>query len=126
MPYKDPEKAKAKARASHKAWREANPERVKAANKAYYDANRERLKAHVKKYCNDNPEKVKAIKKAWWDANPEKVKAFRNCPLNASARHIYALTGLKKSEIPTDLLEAQALIISINREIRNNEKLHRA
>ena len=86
----------------------------------------DKRKAVIKAYCDANPEKVKAYRKAWRKANPEKVKASRNRPLNAAASHIYALTGLKKSEIPTELLEAQALIIKIHREIKNNEKLHRA
>ena len=96
MPYKDPEKLKAK-------------------NKAYYEANREKLNA---------------VNKAWKEANREKVnaysKAYSTDPLNYASHSIYTLTGLKKAEIPTELLEAQALIISINREIRNHEKLHRA
>ena len=60
---------------------------------------------------------------AWRKANPEKVKAWREAyiknPINAALVSIYKITGLKKAEIPTELLEAQALIIQINREIRN-------
>jgi hypothetical protein len=77
-----------------------DPEKLKAYNKAYYEANREKRKA--------------------WD------KVYYTNPLNAAQRRIYQLTGLKKAEIPTELLEAQALIISIHREIKNHEKLHRA
>ena len=73
-----------------------------------------------------NPEKVKAISKAYRENNQEKIKAYNHHPLNAASNSITRLTGLKKSEIPTELLEAQALIIKIHREIKNNEKLHRA
>ena len=122
MAYKDPEKQKA----NHKAWREANREKLRANTKKYSDTNPEKVKA----YREANREKVKASTKAYYEANAEKLKAHykvRNAdPLNSARRTIYNLTGLKKAEIPTELLEAQALIISIKREIRNHEKLHRA
>ena len=126
MAYKDPEKQ----RAYRKAYKEANREKVKAASKAYKEANREKLRADNKAYKKANPEKVKAADKAYYEANSERLKTYHKAwctnPLNAAQRRIYALTGLKKAEIPTELLEAQALIISIHREIRNHEKLHRA
>ena len=122
MPYKDPEKRKA----LDKAYYEANREKRRAWDKAYYEANREKIKA----YREANREKRKACTKAYYEANAGKLKAHykvRNAdPLNSARRTIYNLTGLKKAEIPTELLEAQALIISIKREIRNHEKLHRA
>ena len=122
MPYKDPEKRKA----WDKAYYEANREKRKAWDKAYYEANREKIKA----YREANREKRKAVSKAYYEANREKLNAHYKVqnadPLNSARRTIYNLTGLKKAEIPTELLEAQALIISIKREIRNHEKLHRA
>ena len=141
MAYKDLDKQ----RATSKAYYEANRERLKANHKAYYEANSEKVKATSKAYKEANPEKMKAISKAYYEANAEKVKATKKAyyranserlntnykawctnPLNAAQRRIYTLTGLKRAEIPTELLEAQALIISIHREIRNHEKLHRA
>jgi hypothetical protein len=126
MPYKDPEKLKA----YNKAYYEANREKRKAWDKAYYEANREKLNAGDKAYREANREKIKAYSKAYREANREKRKAWDKVyytnPLNAAQRRIYQLTGLKKAEIPTELLEAQALIISIHREIKNHEKLHRA
>ena len=119
MPYKDPEARKA----ANKAYKEANPEKVNAYSKAYYEANRGKLKAHYKTYYEANAEKLRAANKAWREANSEKVKAhykaYKTDPLNGARQTIYKLTGLKKAEIPTELLEAQALIIQINREIRN-------
>ena len=47
-------------RADRKAWREANPEKVKARSKAWREA---------------NPEKAKACSKAWYEANREEKKA---------------------------------------------------
>jgi hypothetical protein len=122
MSFRDPEKKKA----WDKAYYEANREKRKACNKAYYEANREKIKA----YREANREKRKACTKAYYETNREKLNAHYKVqnadPLNSARRTIYNLTGLKKAEIPTELLEAQALIIQINREIKNHEKLHRA
>jgi len=126
MPHKDPEKRKACC----KAYYEANREKINVVNKAYKEANREELYAANKVYREANREKLNASLKAWRAANREKVnaysKAYSTDPLNYASHSIYQLTGLKKAEIPTELLEAQALIIQIHREIRNHEKLHRA
>lgn len=126
MAYKDPEKQKA----NHKAWREANREKLRANTKKYRDTNPEKVRAKQHVYREANREKLTATSTAWRKANPEKVKAWREAyiknPINAALVSIYKITGLKKAEIPTELLEAQALIISIHREIRNHEKLHRA
>ena len=126
MPHKDPEKQKA----CKKAWYEANREKALISNRAWRAANPERVKASSKVYYEANSEITNAKRKAWREANPEKEKAYQKAydanPLNAARRSINKLTGLKKSEIPTELLEAQALIISIHREIKNHEKLHRA
>ena len=112
-----------KERAYHKAYRETNSEKVKAAIKAYKKANPEKIKAASKAYYETNRERLKAVKKVYYGANSERLKTYHKAwctnPLNAAQRRIYALTGLKKAEIPTELLEAQALIISINREIKN-------
>ena len=122
MPFKDPEKGEA----YQKAYREANREKIKAAKKAYREANSGKVKAYSKMWYEANPEK----QKAYYETNREKLNAYykvRNAdPLNSARRTIYNLTGLKKAEIPTELLEAQALIIQIHREIKNHEKLHRA
>jgi hypothetical protein len=119
MAYKDPEKLKA----YNKAYYEANREEVRAKHKAYKEANREELNAANKAYREVNREKLNACTKAWKEANREKVnaysKAYSTDPLNYASHSIYTLTGLKRAEIPTELLEAQALIISIHREIRN-------
>ena len=126
MPYKDLDKQ----RATNKAYYEANREKVKTYKKAYREANSEKINAVNKAWKEANLEKVNAYSKAYREANSEKIKAHYKAysadPLNSARRTIYNLTGLKKAEIPTELLEAQALIISINREIRNHEKLHRA
>lgn len=53
MPYKDPEKALARA----KAYREANREKLRAKQKAYYETNREKVLTWQKAYQKANREK---------------------------------------------------------------------
>ena len=71
--------------AARKAWKEANPERVRAASKARYEANSDKVKARAKAWKEANPDKVKATKKAWREANPEKVKAWREAYYEANS-----------------------------------------
>jgi 5-methylcytosine-specific restriction endonuclease McrA len=83
----NPEKVKANSRAHYeanaekvkahqKAWREANAEKEKARQKAYREANPEKRKAAVKAWAEANAEKRKAYSKAYYEANAEKVKAY--------------------------------------------------
>ena len=69
----NPEKVKAYA----KAWREANPEKAAAASRAWRLANPEKAAALQKAWRKANPEKVAASVKAWREANPEKVAAMQ-------------------------------------------------
>lgn len=101
-------------RADGKAYRSANPEKVKASQKAYVKANPEKRKATCKAYREDNPEKVRASDKSWYASNPDKVNALtskrRATKLNATppwadlnkiavlykkAKELESITGLK-------------------------------
>jgi len=62
-------------RAMDKAYRAANPEKIKAEKKAYHAANREKVNGQMKAYHAANPEKRMAKDKAYRAANPEKLKA---------------------------------------------------
>lgn len=66
---------KACKREYSKAYRDANPEKVKATVKAWHDVNSEKVKTAYKAWYETNSEKVKATSKAWNEANPEKKKA---------------------------------------------------
>lgn len=67
MAYKDPEK--------QKAWRAANPEKVKAINAAYDATHREERKAAAAAWRKANPEKVKTYNAAYSATNREKIQA---------------------------------------------------
>jgi hypothetical protein len=125
MPYKDPEKRKARQKAyrevnkeidseRRKAWREANAEKLKAYFKARYEANKERLLAAQKAYREANLERIrerertrthreanKAHKqtydKAYRDANSARVKANKKAHYTANADRYIALSARRRS-----------------------------
>jgi hypothetical protein len=96
--------------ARHKAWCEANPEKVKAhirawdkanrekklsAKKTWYRANRERIAKVSKAYHETNREKAAIRAKAWIKANPEKkADQFRR----RRARKKFAFVFLTETE----------------------------
>lgn len=69
------EERKARAAERARAWRAANPDKVKASNRAAYKANSEQRIEYARAYRENNPEKVAECLRAWRAANPEKVKA---------------------------------------------------
>ena len=79
-----------KVKASRKAWAKANPEKVKAYNKTHYQANPEKKKAQSKAWKKANPEKARVSEKAWRKANPEKVKAYEKAYREANPEKVKA------------------------------------
>ena len=77
-------------KASKKAYREANLEKVKAREKAYREANPEKIKARSKAYREANPERDKARKKAYREANPEKIKTYKKAYREANLEKVKA------------------------------------
>jgi hypothetical protein len=73
VPHKDPEAAKAYA----KAWREANKERKAAHAKAYREANKGRVAARYKTWREANKEREVATHKTWREANKERDAATK-------------------------------------------------
>jgi hypothetical protein len=68
MPYKDPEKKRARA----KVWRLANLEELRAADRAYNKANPEKAIIRAKAWVKANPERLRERKRA----HPEKNRAY--------------------------------------------------
>lgn len=64
-----------KKRASKKAWRKNNPDKVKAHKKTSRENNLDKVKAYDKAYYEKNRNKVNARNKAWQKNNPDKVRA---------------------------------------------------
>jgi len=58
-----------------KAWRKANPEKIRAINAAYYKRHADRLNAKSIVWNNANPDKVKSNGKAYRKTHPEKRNA---------------------------------------------------
>lgn len=71
--------------ANTRAWRKANPQRVKELDKLRREANPEKCKEESRAWIKANPERQKANTRAWRKANPDKCladykkyKAIRN------------------------------------------------
>lgn len=95
MPRKTPkftkEEAKARARASARAWYLANPEQAKIRNSAWKLANRERVREKAREWRRANPEKVKAqIKRRQYTADPAKARARALARYHANPEKIKA------------------------------------
>lgn len=70
------EEKKAKKRACTKAWKTANPEKVRGHNRGWYAANPEKAKERNRARYAANPEKWRERNRAWRLANPEKARAI--------------------------------------------------
>lgn len=73
-----------------KAWREANPDKVKANNAAWYAANRDRAKVTNKAWREANPDRVKANNAAWYAANKDRARTNGRLWYKANREHVYA------------------------------------
>ena len=73
--HQDITDSKLRRNAYDKAYRTANPDKIKAKNKAYRTANRDKIKAKNKAYRTANIDKIKANDKAYRTANIDKIKA---------------------------------------------------
>ena len=118
-----------KLKAQSKAYREANREKIKARKKAEYEANREAILASRKVYYQANKEKLKARKKTYRDANQEKLVAYRETnreEINAKARAKYHANT--ESELARNKAYREANRDKINAQARvykeaNKEKI---
>ena len=76
-----------------KAWRDANPDKVKTAQQRHYQKNCERMKASSRAYAQANAERIKAINKASRDRRtPEQVECERVKKLAATMKRRYGIT----------------------------------
>lgn len=102
-------------RIAHKAWRDANREKVREYNRRWEEKNKERASATRKAYRRANwdrvlelkrlryaadPAKAKAKYDAWTRANPEKYKAIQR---NSVLKRAYGITLAERDA----MLEAQ-------------------
>ena len=64
-----------KSRASRAAWQSANPAKVKEHQKNWRAVNAGEISEYNRRYLSENPERTKARVKAWVASNSEKAKA---------------------------------------------------
>jgi hypothetical protein len=82
----------------HKAYRLANPERMRANRNAWRNANPERTKATNETWRNANRKKIQATSKAYYKANREKNRARTAKRRAAKLQATPAWADLKKIE----------------------------
>jgi len=82
----------------NKAYRLANPERMRANRKAWRNANPERNKAINETWRNANRKKIQATSKAWKKTNRKKVRAHTARRRAAKLQATPAWADLKKIE----------------------------
>ena len=73
-------------RAQNRAWKQANPDKVRA----YYKANRDKVKAQSRAWKQANPDKARAHDRAWKQANRDKVRASQKAWKQANPDKIRA------------------------------------
>ena len=111
MPIKDPV-----ARAAwHKAYREANLERIKAVNKAYRESLGETLKAKKRAYREANKEAINAKGREYWRENRE-VRTVKHAEWRASNKELIKEINRRYREENLEKVKAKA------KEYRNGPK----
>lgn len=70
------EENREKSNASRRAWKQANPEKVKQSNAAYRERNRGAIAESARRRYERDTEKVLAIAKRWKRNNPDRVAAM--------------------------------------------------
>jgi len=103
MPIKDPV-----ARAAwHKAYREANLERIKAVNKAYRESLGETLKAKKRAYREANKEAINAKGREYWWENRE-AKVAKHAEWRASNKELLKEMNRRYREQNLEKVKANA------------------
>jgi hypothetical protein len=113
----------------HKAYCEANKEKIKNQRKAYREANREKIaeydkayreakKEKIKAYREANKEKAKVVRKKYVEANKEKIKASLKAYYEANKERIKA----RDKSYHEDNKERVLLVAKAYREA-NKEKI---
>lgn len=70
-----PEDKKVAKRAYVKAWKKANPDKVRSYAKVYRERNKDKARAYNDAYRAANPDKVRAWGKSYREANKDKTSA---------------------------------------------------
>lgn len=114
MPYKDPEKAKAAAKARYlanrekkiaqaKAWVESHREQMRENHRRWQKENRDRVKRSQKKYESKDPQKWKdwrnKWRRDWWKNNPEKAAELWRGRVYRKTKSLVSLTAKEKQAV---------------------------
>jgi len=84
----------------HKAWREANKDKINAHNRAYHQANKDKINAQQKAWYEANKDKRKAQQKAYNEANKDKKRSYDKAYREANKDKINAYQKQRKKTDP--------------------------
>lgn len=115
-------------------WKEGNQEKLKEYNKEYYKKNLEKVKKKFRSWYANNKERFVEIRKVWnlanvertrsnsrkWARdNPEKVMINnRRSMVEISDSYVRNRLGLKKVDVPQEIIELKRQHIILKREIK--------
>jgi len=95
-----------------KKWRKNNPEKERLRRKKWRKNNPEKIRLKKKKWREDYPEKAKAKSRRKQQKQRNNVTdVYVKCLIKAS-------TGLKRDEIPKEMIETKRLILKLKRELK--------
>ena len=106
-------------KAHNKAYREANPEKIKAQKKAYREANREKENARSRAYNKANSEKIRAYRKAPHEANRENNNARSRAYYHANCEKRKASSKAYHQANPEKIKALKKAYREANRERAN-------
>lgn len=111
---------KEKEAARIKRYRATNKEKVADTEKRWRAANKEKIAEKFKKWCAANKERRDANQKRYRATNKEKVRYWRKkSRVEISDHYTRSLLGVKKGEVPKELIELKRLQITLIREIKS-------
>lgn len=89
-----------KQKAATRAWRKANPEKVRKQAQAWAKANPEKIRGYDRKRRRANPEKRNATTRRWKEKNPEWARVLERTWRKANPEKVRAMGRAKRRANP--------------------------
>jgi hypothetical protein len=115
-----------KVREKNREWRKANHDKARHAVKEWREANRERNSAGKRRWRESNPDKVMKSKRAYFSSNHERIRHLSNSRTNDLAdSYVRSLlterSSLTAKDIPQDLVELKRAHLKLHRTLKDNQ-----
>lgn len=98
--------------------------KCKACHRAYHEANQERIAARMRAYVAANRETIRESKRAWWSANRERVRARQRAYKAANREHLSAQERARYAADPLTPEKVRAMNQRRRARIRRAEGAH--